>query len=88
MAERTTTTQATGTERRIESVCAALASVGDRIALLTDIFTGDGVSRRGEDFQLSARGADAIAEMLVDMGERLDDARRVLTQDGFCSDAD
>ena len=79
MADNTTTTQATGAEERIESVRATLAFVGDRIALLTDIVTGDGLERRG-DFSLSARGAEAVAEMLVEMGARLDEAQCRMTE--------
>ena len=82
MAERTTTTQTAGAEEnRIERACAALAFVGDRLALLIDIFEGDGLARRG-DFSLSARGADAVTEMLCEMDTRLDEAQQILMQDG------
>ena len=66
---------------RIERACAALAFVGDRLALLIDIFEGDGLARRG-DFSLSARGAEAVTEMLCEMDTRLDEAQQILMQDG------
>lgn len=72
----------------INSIRATLGYVGDRLALLTDIFTGDGVMRRNENFQLSARGAEAVAEMLVEMDERLDQASEALSQENAPIGAD
>ena len=84
MADNTTSTRASAEESHIERACAALAYVGDRLALLIDIFEGDGLARRG-DFSLSARGAEAVMEMLCDMDTRLDEARQLLMPDGETS---
>lgn len=71
----------------VDSVRATLGYIGDRLALLTDIFTGDGLQRRG-DFQLSGRGAEAVAEMLVEMDERLSQVAEALSQENVALGAE
>jgi len=83
MSNQTATTKAPETEGAYasrEAICGSLASVRDRIALLADLFEGDGLQRRG-DFSLSAHSADAVCEMLIDMGSRLDNAIEALSAD-------
>ena len=53
----------------------------DRLALLSDLFEGDGFART-DDFQLSRHGADAVSQMLVEMLDRLEQAVELLKADG------
>ena len=74
-------------EASLQTASECIAFTRDRIALLSDIFEGDGLVRT-RDFSLSVHGANAVNEMLLEMQDRLDRALEILKADALRAGAE